>query len=365
MARVLFSGYYGSGNTGDEAILAALLGTVRRLKPALEPVVLSADPAATHADHGVAAVPHFSLAALRGELAQAQLLISGGGSLLQDTTSWRSPLYYLGVIWLAQRAGLKTAALCQGLGPLRRGWLRRLTARLFCRLDLIALRDQESADFLVGLGLPAAKVQLTADAVWLLDPAPMEQIDQLLQAKGLLSLPRPLVGVFLRPLPDYPPTAPLWGALAAGLDQALARLGGSALFIPMQPPGDAATAQQVMAQMRAPAHLLTGRYSPAELLGLTGTLDLIVGMRLHGLIFAAQQAVPAAGLPYDPKVAAFLAQAGLPNLPLTAPEPAAFAEILAQLWQARDSHVIRLTGLRDERRQAALQAVTAALNLLK
>ncbi|OGB87437.1 hypothetical protein A3J44_00135 [candidate division WOR-1 bacterium RIFCSPHIGHO2_02_FULL_45_12] len=45
---------------------------------------------------------------------------------------------------------------------------------------------------------------------------------------------------------------------------------------------------------------------PNEMLAIIANLDLLIGMRLHSLIFAAQNAVPMLGLSYDPKVAAFM-----------------------------------------------------------
>jgi len=62
--------------------------------------------------------------------------------------------------------------------------------------------------------------------------------------------------------------------------------------------------------------VLRGEASPADLVAVTASLDLVVAMRLHALIFAASQAVPAVGLSYDPKVAAFCKLAGLPCLEL-------------------------------------------------
>jgi len=81
-------------------VLSGLLAGLRGAGRPVRPVVLSADPVATHALHGVEAHPR-SPADVWKALAGARLLISGGGSLVQDVTSARSALYYLGTL-LAQ-----------------------------------------------------------------------------------------------------------------------------------------------------------------------------------------------------------------------------------------------------------------------
>ncbi|HEY9737232.1 MAG TPA: polysaccharide pyruvyl transferase CsaB, partial [Trichocoleus sp.] len=61
--RSLLCGYYGMGNGGDEALLAALL---QMLPAGVTPVVLSGDPVETAQRYGVEAVPRKSpLAVLR------------------------------------------------------------------------------------------------------------------------------------------------------------------------------------------------------------------------------------------------------------------------------------------------------------
>jgi polysaccharide pyruvyl transferase WcaK-like protein len=102
--RAVISGYYGFGNVGDEAILAGLLQGFRELAPEATLTVLSGDPAATEAEHGVPAWPR-GVRHAASAIRQADLLVSGGGGLLQDATSWRSPLYYLWVLQMARKRG--------------------------------------------------------------------------------------------------------------------------------------------------------------------------------------------------------------------------------------------------------------------
>ncbi|MBE3598732.1 MAG: polysaccharide pyruvyl transferase family protein [Limnochordaceae bacterium] len=166
--KILFSGYYGFGNLGDEAVLAgALRGLRRHLGEDARLVVLSSDPPITRQLHRVEAesrAPGATWRAVRG----ATVLVSGGGSLLQDVTSVRSLLYYLFVMELARLHGARVVWFAQGIGPVRRSWLRRLVAWEANRAAAVTVRDEASRHDLVAMGVDPARVQVVADAAWLL-----------------------------------------------------------------------------------------------------------------------------------------------------------------------------------------------------
>jgi polysaccharide pyruvyl transferase WcaK-like protein len=105
--RAVLCGYYGMGNGGDEALLATLL---QMLPASVTPVVFSGNPAETAQRYGVEAVPRKALGPVLKALRGADVLILGGGSLLQDATSLQNPLYYGGLLAIAQALGLKTLA---------------------------------------------------------------------------------------------------------------------------------------------------------------------------------------------------------------------------------------------------------------
>ena len=113
--RVLLSGYYGKGNGGDEALLATLL---QMLPPDVTPVVLSGNPEETHRHYGVECYNRMAVLQVIKALRSCDAFVWGGGSLIQDATSSISPLYYGGLMALAQVMGLKTVAWGQGIGPL-------------------------------------------------------------------------------------------------------------------------------------------------------------------------------------------------------------------------------------------------------
>ena len=73
---------------------------------------------------------------------------------------------------------------------------------------------------------------------------------------------------------------------------------------------------RVMELMRTESKVIFRICRPDEMFSLFQHFSFIIGLRLHSLIFAALNAVPAVALSYDPKVAAFAAQAGLPYVDL-------------------------------------------------
>ena len=124
MSNVVISGYYGSRNAGDEAMLAAMVEVLSDLNPKVNITVISASPEDTRQRHGVNAVGWLDLRGIFAAVRRADLLISGGGSLLQNVTSRRSLYYYLLIIWLAELLGTPVMLYAQGIGPINGGFAR-------------------------------------------------------------------------------------------------------------------------------------------------------------------------------------------------------------------------------------------------
>ena len=122
MSNIVVSGYYGSKNAGDEAMLAAMIEVLSDLDPKVNITVISAKPQDTMQRHGVRAVSWISLPDIWRALRDADLMLSGGGSLLQNVTSGRSLYYYMGIIFLARLAGTPVMLYAQGIGPIYVIW---------------------------------------------------------------------------------------------------------------------------------------------------------------------------------------------------------------------------------------------------
>ena len=87
MVRILISGYYGFNNIGDESILQAVVDNLRGKLSDIEVTVLSQNPDFTAQKYEVHSVNRKSVKDIVKAIKNCDLLISGGGSLLQDVTS--------------------------------------------------------------------------------------------------------------------------------------------------------------------------------------------------------------------------------------------------------------------------------------
>jgi polysaccharide pyruvyl transferase CsaB len=298
--RALLCGYYGQGNGGDEALLATLL---QLLPLGVEPVVLSGNPAETRDRYGVMAVPRKSGRALWAALRSSDALIWGGGSLMQDATSWASPLYYAGLMIAARSLGLRRVAWAQGVGPLRRGWIRALARSIFQQCDGVTVRDRASASLLKTWNVKG--VEMAPDPVWALASQPAAEL-----------APGPKVAVALRS--HHTLTPDRLDRLAEALDHFQAQTGALVVLIPFQPIADGVVAQQLADRLGPGRSQIVSETDPARLKGLFRQMDLTIGMRLHALIMAAAEGSRCWGLSYDPKVRVLLEAIGAPGWDLEA-----------------------------------------------
>ncbi|MEA4934574.1 MAG: polysaccharide pyruvyl transferase CsaB [Lawsonibacter sp.] len=307
--RVVMSGYYGFSNAGDDAILESIQQAIHEASDDIAVTVLSNDPELTRTQYGMDAIPRFRVWKVFSALRHSDALLSGGGSLLQDTTSTRSLLYYLSVIRCAEWLGKPVMLYANGIGPVRRASNRRRVKQVVERATLVTLRDHSSAQELADMGVARQDLHVTADPVFHLSPAPAERGTQLLSQAGLLP-DTSFVAVSVR---DWPDTEVFCRELAHLCDHLRRHHGMEVLFLLMQPNRDRATAQQVQSHMEEPSFLLDISCTPRELMAVLGQARLCLAMRLHTLIFAARMAVPSMGLVYDPKVASYLQELDLPS----------------------------------------------------
>lgn len=327
--KIIISGYYGFGNSGDEAVLSSILYALEEAGQAagiqITPIVLSINPEWTTKTYGVEAVHRMKLGEVKKAIQQSDALISGGGSLLQDVTGLGTIPYYLGVIKLAQWLGKPTFIYAQGVGPVQRRFFHPFIKNVFNKSKYISVRDQQSAAFLQKIGIGQERIHVVPDPVmgFVLPEHVQKNIQQhqgevqgesqyIAQSvspneagkvKG-----KPVVGVSVR----------FWNedrsellSLAKGLAKLTTEMDITLKFLPFYSPGDDEASRFVIEHMQQGAevaYVIDDCEHPSEMVQEVKSCDLLIGMRLHSLIYAASQSVPMMGISYDPKIDQFLAR---------------------------------------------------------
>lgn len=296
---ILACGYYGFANLGDEAVLSGLIHGVRQAGYSEPITVLSANTEYSQREHRVRAVRRTSIRAVWRAMRQAQVFVLGGGSLIQDVTSARSVVYYLGMHVLARRAGCRIAWIGQGIGPLRRGWARRWTAQAARQAEVLVVRDAASAELLRAMGV--SQVQVGADLSFLLPEADTENGWKVLQQSGARQEDELLAIAPRRWTGGEVSLVPLLQSLAR---YAHRQWGARSVLLPMQPSLDKRVVEEIAAGV-PDAIVLRESLSVQDAKDVLACCRAVVGVRLHALMLASSSGVPALALSYDPKVRAF------------------------------------------------------------
>lgn len=299
--RIVLSGYYGFDNVGDEAILYSIIQALRNEDATIGITVLSNQPSKTAQTYGVEAVNRWSLKEVAAVLKQSDGLISGGGSLLQDETGFRSILYYGGIIKMAQVLKVPVFIYAQGMGPLNKGYSRSIVKHVLKKTE-ITVRDQASLDLLKTIGLKN-RIDLVPDPV--LGIPLRSQTSPWWDSKSFSGT---VITVSVR---DWPTTVNFKGKIARSLDHATQN-GADIVFVPMHGEHDDQVSREVAELMKSDSHIAPFDASIEEKIVMIGKSNLLVGMRLHALIFASVMDTPFLALSYDPKINAFAEISGQP-----------------------------------------------------
>ncbi|AFC27069.1 CsaB [Paenibacillus mucilaginosus 3016] len=338
--RIVLSGYYGFNNSGDEAVLQSILLALQeqgeRQGVTFHPVVLSVNPAETARTYGVESAHRMRPMELWKALRGADGLISGGGSLLQDETSPKTIPYYLGVIRLAQLLGKPVFVYSQGIGPVHRpkffGWIRSA----FQRCRVVTVRDEESKALLQQMGLSGSEVEVVPDPVM---GMPLKNAARHRDPAGADSGLAPVIGVSVR----------FWNkdrseldAAAEALRKVMEETDAVVRFLPFHLPSDEEASEYVAQRLgetyKHRISIAKGVTHPQDMLAETASVSVLLGMRLHSLIYAAGRYVPMVGISYDPKIDQFLNRLSMQAACSTqAPNAAAIAETLLHLLKSREA----------------------------
>lgn len=369
--KVVLSGYYGFDNIGDEAVLFSIITALRKEIKDVHITVLSNNPDKTKALYGVESVNRWDIKAVARSIKESDLLISGGGSLLQDVTSSKTIPYYLAIVKIAQFYKKKVVFYSQGIGPVNKGISRWLIKKIVSKVDGIFVRDVASKKLLEEIGIKKT-IGVALDPVLGIEiPEEMQNHKKENSSKT--------VGIYLRPWKDVNHDKNLKESLMQGLVDLLAK-GYQLCFIPMHFEQDCDIARSLAKDIKEivkakgiveadcleqKIQVVDRLLSIKEVLVYTKRFDLVVGMRLHSLIMAAASKVPVLALSYDPKVTEFMKEIEVPYcLDTTSLTEEAFTKALKEVEASKEEQKKHLEAVLNAKQNRIYLPISCIKELL-
>ena len=339
IAKIMISGYYGFNNTGDEAILKSMVRAFKEKIPQIKIVVLSHNPLQTSQTYQVKAINRLHLIDIIRCLRDTNLFISGGGGLLQDSTGkgW-SILYYLGLILIAKIVKVPVMIYAQGIGPINKKINKLLIKWVLNKVDIITVRNNPSKKLLNNLRVSGPSIYVNSDPVFLLKKKNINNIiDNYPYIRELINSDnRPLIGVSVR---EYKNNGlDLKRIFAQAADYLIENYKAKIIFLPFNFDEDVHISEEVLSLMKNQADVLKIRLEPEELLSILSRLSLLVGVRLHSIIFSSMANIPFIAFNYDPKVKYFVEDLGLSELLLEIDEDISLKNIREKIEYIRENN---------------------------
>ncbi len=301
--KVLLSGYYGYNNIGDEAILKGLIDSLQVYDVKLK--VLSKNPEWTTKKYSVESADRSNLWQVLKEIKNCDVLLSGGGSLLQDVTSSKSIIYYLMILLFGIIFGKKTIIYSQGIGPIKGKFNRKFTKFVLNRVDYINVRDNNSHDYLRKIGIKK-DITVTTDTVFGINKPSLKE------GQGIID------NYSKRDSKKLGVTIINWKDLGDRTVEESVKLLKIILeekpdvdifLIPFYYHVDLDILTKIYNRLKDDFEniYLVDKYLHVDgYLSLVGNMDIYLSMRLHGLIFATLMGAYPIGISYDPKIDGFM-----------------------------------------------------------
>lgn len=175
--KIFMFGYYGWKNTGDDAMVYALMREFYRKNPNSEFVVVSQKPLITPkgTEKSIRFIKHTHILLILREIFSSSAVLWGGGTFMYDHTQKRRQVmnlsFILGLISISRLLGKHVYLLGIGVEP-PTTWICRFLSKSICQLsEFVSVRDSVSLNILENLGLKH-KIKLGFDLSALIESPP-------------------------------------------------------------------------------------------------------------------------------------------------------------------------------------------------
>jgi colanic acid/amylovoran biosynthesis protein len=238
------------------------------------------------------------------------ILVCGGQNIIHVNYFPLIPLFEILFSKILQK---KIMLYSQSMGPFLHRYSKLLICWILNRTDLITTRESISKDTLIDMGVNVP-VFVTADAAFTL-PAISKQ-ESISKLKDDCNLSETELNIAITAIPwDFPKEPNLKkknemyenyiDSLAKSADSLIERFNAHIIFFPQviipKLKNDIPVSIKIYNKIKNKSNvsILKKDYSPEELKGMYGCMDLLLGTRFHSCIFALSMGVPTLAIEYD------------------------------------------------------------------
>ena len=318
--KILIAGWFGAGNMGDEAILISELLIMRQHIKDADFYIISFNAERTRRlTREIPEVKKILRMGSKKGVVQSQfleilktflkvdLVVIGGGGLFQDIYNHYPIPFFTSLALLARICMKKTMLYSVGIGPVN-SLIGRKLVRIAANLSgIISVRDPESRELLQELGV-SKPIHVAADPVFLLSPEKSYKVREIIRFYRINNNKGPVIGVCIQDLLSWHDDNRR--ILADIFDILISENCARIIFIPFgiyrdswldrnADPVDVAASKRLAGFMKEKSSIITEEMAPEELLALMGSFNLVISMRLHGVIMGLSMATPVVALTYQ------------------------------------------------------------------
>lgn len=310
MRILVYGGWFGSGNLGDEAILQGVNKVLSKRLPEAEITALSTNPDQTYTQTGVKAEKIESPRSfLKNRDRYLDLFKAADVHLLTGGTPFYDYGHLSRIIHFGLPALNNRRVFCFGVGskPITTLRGREITRIVLKNTAIISTRDKYSKQILQQLtGNMSKPITVTGDSALMLAPVSVQR-----GSDQVIFCPRRLVEdhkLLYHQKQDTDSINRIRHMQAIAADR-LTEEGYSVSFMPfhcVSPDDDREEIRIIRNLMRHRADVLPRPENSIAALKTIGGAALVVGLRLHSIIFATMQGTPFASIDYDIKIRGFM-----------------------------------------------------------
>lgn len=310
MIRIVIQGAVGLKNSGDEAILQTMLQNID--EDDIVTVMTFNVKYAVKMHPGISFVKVGSKQCMEA-IRECDVFILGGGGLLQDETSIYNVSRWLRYLKYCIKKGKKTYLYANSIGPIRFPINRKQVQKWLKYVDKITVRDEISKDCLHAMGIDR-NVDITADPVFNIKASENVNVSRwkLSEEYAVICVRHwydiyPLIPVSIckklniRDEEKYQDYIKKVAKLAEYLQQ---EKGMQVVFLPFLYGRDNKVAYDIKKFMsKDKSVVIEDEYlKPDEAIRIIAGSRLLVGMRLHSIIYGAVKNIPMLIISYSSKV---------------------------------------------------------------